>query len=238
MLVTLCIFDEEVQSAALEEINYTLFTSENPVEGEPSKYCTLSISSKPTPSYGIVVIKQMDGKFIDIPVFIDKTGMIRSLDGANDAMIGMDGGYGEKFEVLLAALKTEKDCKPIAKCTIIPFPLIVQDDKGHKIELEAVSSDGEHFLITVSGFKPNEAITMKSRSCHESGMFPLNTDIQGKISFGYNPAVKRKAEGPFEVTFFGENMKPLKIQHYWGKVAFSKPNKYQALKNKLRFPEE
>lgn len=238
MLTPFCIVDAEEQTAALEELNYTLFASKSPIDGEPSKYYKLSISSKPTPGPGIVIIRRMDGEFNDIPVFINKEGIIQLPDAINDAIFGMDGGYAEKFEVLLAASEKEKDFKPIAKCVIIPFPRIVQDDRGHKIELQAITSNGEHFSITGSGFRPNEQITMQSRSCNESLTFYLKTDEHGKFSFGFNPAVIGKTEGPFEVTFLAEDMKPMKMRHYWGKVAFSQPNKYKTLKNKLPFPEE
>lgn len=238
MLAAFCIVNAEQQTVALEELNYTLLTSKNPIDGEPSKYYKLSISSKSTSGPGAVFVERMDGEFIHIPVFIDKDGIIRTSDGINDAIIGMDGGYAEKFEVLLAASEKEKDFKPIAKCVIIPFPHIIQDDKGHKIELRTITSDGEHFSVTGSGFKPNEQITLKSRSCNESLTAPLKTDEQGKFFIGISPAVIGKTEGPFEVTFSGENMKPLKIRHYWGKVAFSQPNEYKTLKNKLPFPEE
>lgn len=237
MLAAFCIVDAEEQTAALEELNYTLFTSKSPIDGEPSKYYKLSISSKSTTGPGTVFIERMDGEFIDLPVFIDKKGIIRTSDRTDDAIIGMDGGYGERFKVLLV-ISEKKDFKPIAKCVIIPFPRIVQDDRGHKIELQAITSNGEHFSITGSGFRPNEQITMQSRSCNESLTFYLKTDEHGKFFFGFNPAVIGKTEGPFEVTFLAEDMKPMKMRHYWGKVAFSPPNKYKTLKNKLPFPEE
>lgn len=237
MLTAFCIVDAEEQTAALDELNYTLFTSKNPIDGEPSKYYKLSISSKSTTGPGVVFIERMDEDFIDMPVFIDKEGIIRTSDGINDAIIGMDGGYGERFKVLLV-VPEKKDFKPIAKCVIIPFPRIVQDDGGHKIELQAITSDGEHFSITGSGFKSNGQITLKSRSCNESLTSPLKVDEEGKFFICLSPAVIGKTEGPFEVTFLAEDMKPMKMRHYWGKVAFSPPNKYKTLKNKLPFPEE
>jgi len=237
-LAALCMLDKEVQAIALPDLNYTLVQSVNPLDGEPSKYYKFSLAGKSTPSSGILLIKRMDGEFTDIPVFIDKEGIIRAPDKQNEAIIGMDGGYAEKFEVLLAASEKNQDAKPLAKCVIIPFPRIVQDDKGHKIELEAASPDGEHFLITGSGFKPNEQITFKSRSCNESGSVPLKIDAQGNFYISYDPAVIGKTVGPFEVTFCGENMQPLKMRHYWGKIAFCKPNEYKTLKNKYQLPEE
>lgn len=238
MLAAFCIVDAKEQAVALEELNYTLFTSKNPIDGEPSKYYTLSISSKSTHGPGVVFIERMDGKFNHTPVFINKEGIIRTSDGLYDAIIGMDGGYAEKFEILLTAFENEKDLKPIAKCMIIPFPRIVQDDKGHKIELEAITSDGEHFSFIGSGFKPNEQITLKSRSCNELLTSPLNTNEQGKFFVIISPAVIGKTEGPFEMIVSGEDMKTMNMRHYWGKVAFYPPNKYKTLKNKLLFPEE
>lgn len=238
MLAAFCIVNAEEQTVALEELKYTLFLSEKLIGSEPSKYYTLTISSKSTSGSGVIFVKRMDGQFNETLVFIDKEGVIRTSDGKNEVIIGMDGGYAEKFEVLLVSSENKNDFKPIAKCVITPFPCIIQDDKGHKIELKAVTPDGKHFSITGSGFKPDEQITLKSRSCNESLTFPLKTDEQGGFFFGFNPAVIGKTEGPFEVTFLGENMKPMKMRHYWGKVAFTKPNEYKTLKNKLPFPEE
>lgn len=238
MLAAFCNVYAKEQAEALEELNYTLFTSKNPIDGEPSKYYKLSVSSKSTTGPGVVLVKRMDGEFIEMPVFIDKGGIIRTPDGINDAIIGMDGGYAERFEVLLVISENKKKIKPIAKCVIIPFPRIVSDDKGHKIELQAITSDGEHFSLNGSGFKPNEQITLKSRSCNELLTSPLKTDEEGKFFICLSPAVIGKIEGPFEVTFSGDNMKPLIMRHYWGKVAFSQPNNYKTLRNKLPFPEE
>lgn len=238
MLAIFSIADAEEQTVVLEDLSYTHFSSKNPIDGEPSKYYKLSIPSKSISGPGVIIIVRMDGRFIDEPVFIDKEGVIRTPDGKDDIIVGMDGGYAEKFDILLAVSEKEKDLKPIAKCVIIPFPRIVHDKKGRKIELKASSSDGKQFLITGSGFKPNEQITFKSRSCNELITSPLKIDEQGNFFIIICPAVIGKIEGPFEVTFSGKGMEPMKILHYWGNVAFTQPNKYKTLKNKLPFPEE
>ena len=46
-----------------------------------------------------------------------------------------------------------------------------------------------------------------------------------------------KKEGPFEVTFSGKNMQSLKLRHYWGKIAFTAPNKYKELESKYPLSE-
>lgn len=105
------------------------------------------------------------------------------------------------------------------------------------IELNVSSGDDKLFTLTGSGFKPNEKVTLKSRSCNESTTLPLKVNAEGHFCIGYAPSVVGKTEGPFELIFSGENMMPMKIQHYWGHLAFYKPNAYRKLKNKYKFSD-
>ena len=43
MLAALCILGEDVQAAALEELNYTLIASKNPLDNEPITFTNLFV---------------------------------------------------------------------------------------------------------------------------------------------------------------------------------------------------
>ncbi len=236
MFTQLNIFAKDFsKTVPLEHLNYELVKSLNPENGEPSKFYKLSFPGKTQPSLGVVIIKRMDDSFNDVPVFIEGDGTIWSVDKKEEGILGFDGGYGEKFEILLAAINKKDEATPLAKCVIIPFPRIVQDDKGHKIELQAASPDGCLFTVTGSGFIPKEKVSIASRSCDESMTFSVEVDDNGNFHLGTAPAVIGKTEGPFELVFTGKDMKPLKMRHYWGEIAFYKPNSYKELRNKYKF---
>lgn len=237
-LVNLNLFAKETGPAnSLETLSYECIKSLDPEDLEPSKIYRLSLSHPIDATSGIVIIKSMDGGFSNFPIYIEQNGRLMTENRVEEKLFGFNGGYAEKFEVLLAATKDNGDTKPLAKCVITPFPHMVQDDQGRKIELKAEDHMGYSFTIHGSGFHPNEKITVKSCSHNESASFPLDVDNQGNFVFGYNPAVVGKTEGSFKLTFSGKNIKPLKLQHYWGKIAFDGPNKYKKLKEKYPFPE-
>jgi hypothetical protein len=234
-VVTFNIYAKEVKPT-LAELNSksVQVPSEN---SENHKYYTLSLPHPIEAIKGVVVIKRMDGGFYDFPIFIESDGRILREDKLIEKIFAIKGGYGERFELLLAAINSKEEAKPLAKTVIIPFPLIVKDDKGHFIELKAEDMIGHNFTVHGSGFAPNEHITFTSHSGNETGSFPLQADKQGTFVFGYNPAVIGKTEGPFELTFKVENAKPIKLKHYWGKIAFREPSEYRKLKEKYPLPK-
>jgi hypothetical protein len=228
-------FTIDVTASSLENLKYELISTST-TNQEPSKWYRLSFPRKMKSSSGLLMMKDMNDKFVDIPVFIDEDGNIWSQDKTK-YLFGMGGGYGERFEMLLAVGDTEKDLEPIAKCVIIPFPRFVEDKQGRRIEIQADTPDGDHFTIVGSGFAPKEVLTFKSRSCDETLGSDFKVDENGGFCLGYAPAVIGKKEGPFEVTFSGKNMEPLKLRHYWGRIAFTQPNKYKELESKYSFSE-
>lgn len=224
----------ELTANALEDLKYELSSTGTTKNQEPSKWYKISFPRPMKSSKGVVMMKTMDDQFTDIPVFIDGQGQIWSSDKKKN-LFGFGGGYGERFEILLAV--GDKDLKPIGKCVIIPFPLFIEDEQGRKVEIQASTPDGDHFTIEGSGFAPKEVVTFKSISCHETLDADFEVDEHGRFHMGYAPAVIGKKEGPFEVTFSGKNMQPLKLRHYWGRIAFAQPNKYKELESKYPFSE-
>lgn len=234
LLAVLSLFVGQLEVNAIEDLSYELVKAGVQANQEPINYYQLSLSQKTQSSLGYVVIKSMDGQFSDFPVFIAEDGSIQLEDKSEECVFGFGGGYGERFEVLLAKI-VRKEAEPIAKCVIIPFPLCTQDENGHYIELKAESEDGKHFSIVGSGFNPKEKITFISRSYDETIEHPITVDAKGEFRMGYAPAVIGKKEGPFEVTFSGKTTtEPLKIRHYWGKIAFCPLNKYKELESRCK----
>ena len=223
---------------SLPNLNYELVESLNPMDGEPSKYYQLFISPQAQASQGVLMIRKMNGEFVNQHVFIEADGTIWAQNKTKGRRINFGGGYGEKLQLLLAAVKSKIDAEPLAKCEFVPFPLFVNDDKGHKIEVIADTSDGKHFTVMGSGFRPKEIISFNSCSSHERLENSFAANDQGTFEFGYSPAVLGEVEGPFQLTFCGENMKPLILHHYWGKIAFYRASRYKALAAKYPFPDE
>ena len=230
----------EFNDNSLKALNYKFIQTLDYADNGISKFYKLSYPGKIKPSHGLISIKNIGGNFTHTPVYIAEGGMIwfNAHNETIEGIFGFDGGYGEKFEILLTTMDTKGKVEPLAKCEIIPFPRIIQDAKGHRIELQAMTADGQSFLFIGSGFAPKEKLSFKSRSCHESLTHSVNVDNNGIFYMEYCPAIIGQNEGPFEVTFSGENMNPLKIRHYWGKIAFTPPKKYTALKSKYKLPVE
>lgn len=240
LVVTYSLFTNNISAEKpLEILNYELVKTVDSKNGKPAKYYKVSLNGPIKSTKGILTAKNMGGSTCDFPVFIEKDGTIwGSVEKKIPGIMGFDGGYGEKFELILSACDKNKTKIPLAKCEIIPFPFIIQDDEGHKIELKTVDRTGTAFELTGSGFVPKEQLIVKSRSCHESKTFPLEVNANGSFSMVCAPGVIGKTEGPFDFVFSGENMEPMSLQHYWGKIAFYTPNEYETLKDKYKFPNE
>ena len=228
-IVSFNIYAKDIKPV-LEELNTTCVQVSS-VSSADRKFYKFSLPHPIESTLGVVVIRNMNGKFTDFPIFIESDGRIWTEDKVIEKTFGIQGGYGERFEILLAAINKKGEPKPLAKTIIIPFPRIVKDESGHSVELKAEDVIGHNFTVHGSGFAPNEKITFTSHSGNESGSFPLQADQQGTFVFGYNPAVIGKTEGAFELTFEVENTKPIKLKHYWGKIAFRIPSEYQKLNN-------
>jgi hypothetical protein len=226
---------ESSNPPSLENLDYMLVQSLDPKIGEPSRYYKFSIHRQNEDTPGTIVVRKMNGTFVNYPVFIKKDGSILTPDKQYEQIMGFDGGYAEKFELLLVANNKYGGIQPLAKCVLIPFPRILKDKAGHKVVLNVESGDGHQFTFTGSGFPASKQMIVKSRSCHESTSFPLETDEKGNFIFGYSPAVVGRTEGPFELVFTAEDMTPLRVTHYWGHLAFYKPNAFKKLKDKYQF---
>lgn len=220
----------------LADLNYELVRTSEAPGLEPIKSYKLSFPKTTKSFFGMVAMINMDGNFSEVLVWVSEDGKILTTDKKQENTFGFSGGYGEKFDLLLTYTKDETS-EPIAKCEIIPYPLIAKDENGHSIEIQAITNNGEHFVIIGSGFIPKEKITFKSKSCDESMSHPFIVDNSGSFTMTYSPATIGKTEGLFEVTFIGLHMKPLKIQHFWGKIAFTYPNEYKKLKAKYGLSE-
>jgi len=170
------------------------------------------------------ITKSPDGRFTDFMLFLENDGRLTTMQNNRKVpfvFLAGNFGYGESLELLVAPINDNPYARQEAAiCTIIPNPLEVVDEQGHKISLMVIDPDGQMFDIKLSNFAPFETINITSRSGKEVISSPLNVDKEGNAVFGSAPAVKGKKQGTFEIIASTKNMKPLIMRHVWGKVVF------------------
>ncbi len=69
--------------------------------------------------------------------------------------------WGERFTYIAASID---DGREIAKTTIVPFPILESDGKGHAVEVIPIGLDGEVFKLVISGFKDDQDVDIQSIS--------------------------------------------------------------------------
>lgn len=153
------------------------------------------------------------------------------------ALIGLGlYGYGEPITISIQPYSCKGRMKKYRKMEVkdiyIPNPLEVKDAQGHKASIIAADVAGKTFLLMLEGYKPFERVHALSRSCEENLDFFVKTEANGAAVISYAPAVIGKIEGPFELTLQGDDSS-LSLQHYWGEITFTPPEKYPALKSKF-----
>lgn len=186
--------------------------------GSPVKYVKFSPSGSFKPGPGFLVCKHKNGALDINSVYIDADGTLKSEDGKDDVMFPMAGKLMENFEILLVAGTNQNDLQSLGGCSLVPFPAVVTDEAGHRIQMSEISTDNKHFVIVGSGYAPNETIRFTSRSGNEELSHDFKADSEGNFMFGESPAVIGMKGGTFTVTFTGADKNPLKLSHHWGEA--------------------
>lgn len=233
--------DVQVHTIAGEQtstLNYELEPIKALPDGQRVRFAKLHATGDFHHGDGVMKMRLMNGSTSEFEVSIDKDGSIKKPDSEDKFVLCMAGGYGEAFEYELFTGKNKKETMSIGKCAIIPFPIIRQDGKGRKVELTPESPEGDVFLLTGSGFLPNEKIHYRSRSCDEVIVQDFEASNTGDFNVMSMPGVIGQIEGPFEITLSSANMEPMKIRHLWGKIAFRNPGEFKELLGKYKFPDE
>lgn len=145
-------------------------------------------------------------------------------------------GYGEPLIICVQPCsgtgRVGKFRKIEAYGLLVPNPLETKDAKGHSAQMIAPDDTGLIFTLKLEGYKPFEKVRSQSRSCDEYLDLCAEAEANGTVLISYAPGVIGQVEGPFSLTIQGEDS-TLFLQHYWGKIAFTPPDEYLALKNKF-----
>jgi hypothetical protein len=214
-------------------INYKKSKIGDPVTNLKSYQFQVPDLFKPSPIN--VSIVRMYGRNITLPLYLDKKGNLINKEGKHFTIRLNNFGYGEKAEVIVeSCLGMPLNNLKRGYLCFVPNPLEAKDDKGHQMTMVCADRQGTIFNVKLSGFQANESLECVSRSCHEQMKFTLTVDECGELEYACLPAVIGKNAGPFAIKLSNENT-TLRIQHYWGKIAFTCPLEYPNLKDK--FPE-
>lgn len=196
---------------------------------------TLQVPDLPKPGPASLTTTLINGKKTKMLIAIDEQGFVIDHQGRAFQFITYSG-YGEPIEVLIQRCNKRgrhlKGCLYEGHLFHVPNPLEVIDKHGHRIELIAVAPTGNEFLVHITGFQPKEVVHMHSQSCDEVMSRSIAMENNGSFAFAYAPAVVGKKEGPFKLTISNDNCN-LTLQHYWGAIAFTPPDKYSQLKSKF-----
>lgn len=205
--------------------------------GGKNQLYTMKATDLPRSSYGIFKTTKVDGKSTSSPIYLNEDGKVMTGDSIKTRLVfGGVFGYGEWLNIEITPSSKEgkplKNNKMLGMHHFVPSPLQAIDNAGHKLTIEPIDQTGCHFRCMLSGFKPGEKIKITSRSYEEEIEGTIPIDENGEAQWLSSPAVVGKAQGPFEITVQDKNMKPLVLQHYWGKIAFTPTDQYQKVYEK------
>src|ERR1700722_197741 len=124
---------------------------------------------------------------------------------------------GEPIEFILTSHKIE------LKTKVIPNSLEAIDYEGRKVSMEIVTPDCSFYGIELTNFKPNEEITITSKSGAEVMRHNITVSKLGTMNGGMHPAVigQKKGVATLEIhPVTSENV--LTIHYEWGPLYGSK----------------
>lgn len=212
------------------------------VTGEAAslKEYQIVIDDLPKPSNVMIYQVKLNGAIIEIPGYLREDGTLAYQEQDYPVISWVFGSFGYGETIVFIVEPRDKKNKPLKKNNLsaigglVPEPLEVEDSEGHKIEITGKDGTGNSFIVRLTGFRPHEKIKVRSCSCNESFTLNQKTDAEGSCKFFYNPGVKGFTQGPFELTVTDSIMKPLKIQHYWGRIAYTPRQNYASLQEQFR----
>ena len=212
-------------------------------EADSLKEYQIVIDDLPKPSNVMIYQVKLNGAIAEIPGYLREDGILAYQEQGYPTISWIFGNFGYGESVVFIVEPRDKKNKPLKKSNLsaigalVPEPLEVKDSEGRKIEISGKDGTGNSFIVRITGFKPNERIKVRSCSCNECFTLNQKTDMKGTCKFFYNPGVKGFTQGPFELTLTDTDMNQLKIQHYWGRIAYTPKQDYDSLKERFGIPD-
>ncbi|MCH9625629.1 MAG: hypothetical protein S4CHLAM123_08050 [Chlamydiales bacterium] len=155
--------------------------------------------------------------------FTDNEGKMLFRSSTRSAIIELSnhilsfGNYlpGEPMEYALIPW-SRKD-KNKYSVTIIPNPLEAEDQAGHKVSMQILTSDLELFAFELTNFKPNEIIEVISISGKETIPRKRKVNEHGKLRATIQPAVVGETTGlaTFKAISLDTDM-IIELNYEWG----------------------
>jgi hypothetical protein len=182
-------------------ITYNLFASGLPKD-QHYVLCVLNVGSDPqsvTDAY-----LNGDGKVVNV---LANPARHVAEDPINAKVFG---GKGEPIQ--FALISDDDHLRAFAQ--IIPFPMEETEGPCH---LSAIETGPYYFglLIRLTGFQPDEELTIEQRSENEGGQSKVKADAQGMYNAGIFPFVKGKRSGKARFAVSGKSCK-IGIEFPWG----------------------
>ena len=182
-------------------VTYNLFASGLP-KGQHYVLCSLNVGSDPRAV---------------ADAYLNGDGKVVNVLGDPDHHVAEDpinvkvfGGKGEPIQVALVS----DDAHLRAFAQIVPFPI---EQTAGPCHLSVVETAPYYFgvLIRVTGFQPEEELTIETRSGKEGAQSKAKADTQGSYNAGLLPFVKGKRSGKASFVVKGQSCK-IGIEFPWG----------------------
>lgn len=109
-----------------------------------------------------------------------------------------------------------KDNTMKVRTMFVPFPNEVVATDGAKMSLTLLSSEARDFLLELTGFKPSEACTFISQSCHEVCSYPYAMTENGRGLIHISPGVVGKKGGKARAEIIREDSSRIVLHYEWG----------------------
>lgn len=197
--------------------------------GETKVACyTAAIPDLPNGTKGRISIYRMDGSEStpDEILELDEASTICTAGNLDPVAFPMWGFM--KGEWLRIEFTKEGQKKAVAQTIFVPEPLMISDEKGHKISLRICDLSFEHFFLRLEGCQPGEKIQLISSSCDELIRYPEEVYEAGYASI-ILAAVIGELGGPASIRVRGEDS-DLTLGYFWGdqaiKMRVSEPSNH------------
>ena len=186
-------------------ITYNLFASGLPKD-QHYVLCILNVGSDPQAVADAYL--NGDGKVVN--VLADPAHHVAE-DPINAKVFG---GKGEPIQ--FALISDDDHLRAFAQ--VIPFPM---EETAGPCHLSAIETGPYYFgvLIRLTGFQPDEELTIEQRSENEGGQSKGKADAQGTYNAGIFPFVKGKRSGKARFVASGKSCK-IGIEFPWGEDSY------------------
>lgn len=187
-----------------------------------------------SPSKGMIVTKSMDGTTNYKEVDIHSDGTL--WHGDHNYVHAFNAGYGEKFQLVVCSIDSNRKPIPLAKLKFIPFPAIYNGKDSRIVQLQPCEHQGFKFKTCGCGFEPKTKISIDLFSGEDKKSFEIVTDENRSFILDIFPAVNGATDGSFALVGKENGEVTFEVDHYWGKIAFQDVAHYPELEKKYPKP--